>query len=128
MSEGPGYAIFGIIFLTIFIFSAEFSGHVARTYQVSEVKQYAIELTETNGQYSSDVAAKVQAKMNSYGLTSARWSISHPTGRIAKDDSFEIKIKGSYTYRSMNILGSGIGNKTVAIESSGVGFGQVFWR
>lgn len=128
MSEGPSYAIFGIIFLTIFIFSVEFSGHVVRSFQADEVKQYAIELTETNGQYSPEVEAKVRNKMNSLGLTSARWSISHPSGRIENGASFDIKISGSYTYRSMNILGTGLGNKTVPIETSGVGFGQVFWR
>lgn len=110
------------------MYTVEFAGHVARDYQVKELKEFVVQQIADNGGYTSEADVKVKERMEAYGLDDTIFKISLPSGRVDYQEKFDVVISGSYTYRAFNLLGSGIGNFTVPIKDIGTGVGQVYYR
>ena len=119
---------FVLFFWFLCILSIEFTTHQTRDYQVKEIVEYAVQEIQNHGGYTDAVAEKITNRMNHLGLSSAGFQIEAPKNRIDFEEEFSVRIKGDYTYRAFNILGSELGNMTVPLSSSGVGIGQVYFR
>jgi hypothetical protein len=127
MSDTIALPIWIILFWFITMLTPEFAGHVVRDYQIKEVKEYAVQQISDNGGYTTEVASKINNKMVSYGLN-PNWLVVKPDQKINWNEEFKIVIKGTYTYRSFNLLGTGIGNYTVDLKDEGTGTGHVYYR
>ena len=110
------------------IFTIEFATHQVRDYQVKEVTEYAIQEIQNHGGYTDVVSNKILKRMEKHGLIAAGYSIEAPNNKIEFEEEFNVKLKGEFTYRALNILGSDVGNLTVPLSATGVGIGQVYFR
>lgn len=119
---------FLLIFWCMSIFGIEFATHQVRDYQVKEVSEYAVQEIQNHGGYTDIVFEKIQKRMDQYGLISAGYNIEAPNNKIEFEEEFDVKVKGEFTYRALNILGSDVGNLTVPLSATGVGIGQVYFR
>jgi hypothetical protein len=127
MSDTIALPIWIILFWFITMLTPEFAGQVVRDYQIKEVKEYAVQQISDNGGYTTEVASKINNKMLGYGLN-PNWLVVKPDQKINWNEEFKIVIKGTYTYRSFNLLGTGIGNYTVDLKDEGTGTGHVYYR
>lgn len=127
MSDTIALPIWIIVFWFISMITPEFAGHVVRDYQIKEVKEYAVQQISDNGGYTAEVAARINAKMDSYGLD-FEWLVVKPGAVVDYQEPFDVVIEGQYTYRAFNLLGSGVGNYTVSLKDKGTGIGHVYYR
>lgn len=128
MSDSFTLAIWIVVVWFLSMFTVEFSGHIARDYQVKEVKEFAVQQIADNGGYTVEVENKVKVKMAAYGLDESIFKINAPSDRVNFQENFSFQIDGSYTYRAFNLLGSTVGNFTVLISDKGSGIGNVYYR
>lgn len=127
MSESFTLAIWILVVWFLSMFTVEFAGHVARDYQIKEVKEFAIQQIADNGGYTTEVENKVKVKMAAYGLD-PEWLVVKPEAIVNFEEQFEVILEGKYTYKAFNLLGSGVGNYTVLLKDQGTGIGHVYYR
>lgn len=127
MDNSPAMMAYTVLTIIFMLFGAEFFGYIASDYKLKEIKEKSIELIENKGGYTDEVAQKVEEWIKDNNLEQYDVKVvTHPSATLQWQESFDFRIEGKYLYRTINLLGTGVGNVEARLASYGNGASQVY--
>lgn len=128
--RGPiGLAFFLLMTFSILVFIPDLIVYGTLNYKANAVVQNTTKEAEMQGGITQSVQDKYQEYLTKYGLDNKGFTISYSsTGLLQQKEHFSIELKGEYTFKAFNLLGTGIGNFTLPISSYDSGISQVWLR
>lgn len=116
-----------ILTVIIMIFGAEVFGYIITDYKLKEINENAIEEIQNNGGYTEEIKYKVNGWIVDQGLKKYDVKVTeYPASELDWQEPFNFKVEGTFTFRAINVFGTGIGNLDVPLSAGGIGASQVY--
>lgn len=127
-----GYTALGLMLLIIFpiiTFVPELIVYGTLATKANSVVEQTIKEAEMTGGITPEVEEQYKKILKEYGLDDKGFSIKYDRiGKVAHRERFAVELKGSYTFKTFNLLGTGIGNFSLPIVSNDSGISEVWTR
>lgn len=84
---------------------------------------------EIEGGVVSSVENRTQKILEDYGVDNKNFKVTYSkTGTLQQRNRFTVTVTSEYTFRSFNLLGTGLGQFTLPIEAKDSGRSEVWYR
>jgi hypothetical protein len=129
MSKHIAVLLFIPFEVAIILLLLEFSCHGFLYQKANDLSEYAIKLAEQEGGFTDSVKQKVAGRMHKDHLDVNGFTVQYITeGRKNYGETIEVNTTGTFTYRTLNVLGTGIGNFSKRINAPDMGYSTVWYR
>lgn len=97
--------------------------------KVNDLSEYAIKTAENSGGFTASAKSKIENRMINDNMTSSNYAIQYITdGKKNFSEEIQVNAAATFTFKTFNLLGTGIGNKTIQINSPNTGYSNVWYR
>lgn len=129
MSKHISFLLFLMINTFLILFVLESFQHAFYYKKANDLSEFAVKTAENKGGFTTDVISTVEYRKSTENLDSPQWNVDYKTtGQRNFGESIEVNTSGTFTYRTFNLLGTGLGNMDVQINAPNVGFSNVWFR
>ena len=127
MSKHITFLLFFVIEAFVILFAAEVLIHGFYYKKATDVSEFAVKTAENVGGFTPSVIDTVNYRMAQENID--HFTFTHTNSpKVNYGGTLETNVSGTYTYRTLNLLGTGVGNITVAINSPNIGYSNVWFR
>ena len=128
--RGPiGFAFILQMLFPIILFVPELIIYGVQSTKMNDLAEQTTKHAELVGGITEEVKATYQATLKEYGLDPDKFTIAYSKeGMVQHKGKFTVQIKGSYTFRTFNFFGTGIGNFTLPMTGTDSGVSEVWIR
>ncbi|CAI6330749.1 DUF4320 family protein [Bacillus subtilis] len=129
MRGAVGLAFFFLMTMAIMVFIPDLIVYGTLSYKANTVVAKTTKEAEMQGGFTPTVEKRYQELMKEYGLDDKGMTVSYnKKGEVQYNEQVQVQIKGEYTFKSFNLLGTGVGQFKLPIESSDSGVSEVWYR
>lgn len=129
MSKHITFLLFLAFEVFLILFSVELLIYGFQYKKATDVSEFAIKTAENAGGFTPEVISIVRYRMDQENLDPELFDFEYSSvTRATYGEVLEANISGSFTYRSVNLLGTGKGNITKQINAPNVGYSNVWFR
>ncbi|MGC7930650.1 MULTISPECIES: DUF4320 family protein [Lysinibacillus] len=129
MNSYIGAAFVLLILFPFAVFLPELSVYGVQSTKANNVTEQTTKHAELMGGITPEVKARFQETLGESGLNPANFHITYSTeGKVQHKEKFSVKVTGTFTFKTFNVLGTGIGNIKVPISSLDSGVSEVWIR
>ncbi|MED3804431.1 DUF4320 family protein [Lysinibacillus xylanilyticus] len=129
MSNAP-FPFFAVIVLAfIFLFLPEMAIYTVQAAKANDVAEQTTKHAELVGGITDEVKARFKETLKEKGLNPDLFTVSYSReGEVEHRGKFVVQVKGSFTFRAFNFLGTGRGLIKVPITATDSGMSEVWIR
>ncbi|MEQ2529120.1 DUF4320 family protein [Bacillaceae bacterium CLA-AA-H227] len=129
MRGAVGIAFFLLISFSIMVFIPDIIVYGTWTYKANSIVEKVTKEAEIQGGVTPSVEAHYNQIIKDYGMEDKGFTVKYSQkGQIQHQGRFTVEFEGAYTFRSFNLLGTGIGNFTLPIKANDSGRSEVWYR
>lgn len=123
------FAFFLLLALPLVVLVPDLIVYGTLNYKASSVVAQVTKEAEMMGGITTPVQDRADELIEQYGLDGQNMNLSYSsTGKVNYRGRFSVELSGSYTFKSFNLLGTGIGEFTLPIKQGDTGFSEVWVR
>ncbi|MEK5105045.1 DUF4320 family protein [Cytobacillus sp. FSL M8-0252] len=129
MRGAIGYGFFLMMSMVIMVFIPDLIVYGTLNYKANAITAQVTKEAEMQGGITNSVKSSYTRIENELGMNNKGFNISYENeGEIQQGGRFAIEYKGEYTFKAINLLGSGVGQFTLPISAKKSGISEVWQR
>ncbi|MGG1021165.1 DUF4320 family protein [Bacillus paralicheniformis] len=129
MRGAVGWAFFFLMSMSVMVFIPDLIVYGTLSYKANTVVAKTTKEAEMQGGITASVENRYKELLKEYGLDDKGFKVSYnKKGEIQYNDPVKVEIEGEYTFKSFNLLGTGVGQFKLPIRSSDSGHSEVWYR
>lgn len=129
MRSPVGFAFILMLLLPIMVFIPDLIVYGTWNYKANAVVEQVTKEAEMVGGITPEVESRMQQSLKEYGLEGKGFTATYDrTGLVEHRGRFVVELKGKYTFKGFNIMGSKIGHFSLPITSIDSGMSEVWIR
>jgi len=124
-----GLAFILLILFPVILFIPELVVYGVQTTKANDLVEQTTKQAELVGGITPEVQQRFEESLKQYGLDSEKFAVSYSNvGMVEHRGKFVVQVKGSYTFRTFNFLGTGVGKFSLPITATDSGVSEVWIR
>lgn len=129
MPEYTASMFMSIFFTIVMVLIPDLSIYGMQNVKANQVTEQLTREIELAGGISNDIQDTYKSIMYAYGLDPDKFTLEiSREGNIEYRGKFVVAVKGSYLFKTFNILGSGVGQINLPISGTDSGISEVWIR
>lgn len=129
MRGAVGLAFFLMLSMVIMVFIPDLIVYGTLSYKANAVVEQTTKEAEMQGGITTSVKSFHQQIVEDYGMDDKGFNVVYSNnGPVQHRGRFTVEYNGEYTFRSFNLLGTGIGQFTLPITAKDSGISEVWQR
>ncbi len=129
MNNYVSYGFIILLLLPFILFVPELTIYGVQSVKANNVIEDVTKYAEMSGGITPEVETMYTNRLIEIGLDPNNFSISYSKkGRLQHQEKFTVQLKGSFTFKTFNVLGTGIGNFKAPISAIDSGISEVWIR
>lgn len=124
-----GFAFVLLMLIPFLLFIPELIVYGVQTDKANALAEQTTKQAELLGGITPEVQQRFNEALEEYKLDPEIFSVSYSNnGAVQRNGKFVVQVQGQYTFRTFNVLGTGLGNFSLPITATDSGVSEVWIR
>ncbi len=129
MRATVGVAFSLLLLIPIIVFIPDLIVYGTWNYKANAVVEQVTKEAEMVGGITPEVESRMQKSLKDFGLENKGFKATYDrTGQVEHRGRFTVTLKGEYTFKGFNLMGTGIGYFSLPVTSIDSGMSEVWIR